>query len=86
MVAPVTIYRTRVCPYCVMAARLLQGKGIEFEEIYLDGAHDKRRELEAKTNWFTVPQVFVGDRFIGGFTELATIDRNGELQRMLEAT
>ena len=69
MSLPVTIYRTRVCPYCVMAARLLQGKGIAFEEVYLDGKPVERRELEERTNFFTVPQVFVGayeDRRVSG--------------------
>lgn len=80
----VTVYRTKICPYCVMAARLLRGKGIPFEEIHLDGKPDDRRALEARTNYFTVPQIFVGETFVGGFTELAALDRSGELQRLLE--
>lgn len=84
MAALVTVYRTRICPYCVMAARLLSGKGIAFEEVYLDGKPDERRALEARTNYFTVPQIFVGDAFVGGYTEMAALARNGELQRMLE--
>ena len=83
MASSVTVYRTRVCPYCVMAARLLSGKGIPYEEIYLDGKPVERRALDARTNYFPVPQLFVGDAFVGGFTEMAALERSGELQRML---
>ncbi len=86
MSAAVTIYRTRVCPYCVMAARLLQGKGIAYDEIYLDGKFEQRRELETRTKLCTVPHVFVGEHLIGGYTELASAERSGELKRLLEGT
>lgn len=83
MTTPVTIYRTRVCPYCVMAARLFDRKGVPYQEIYLDGKHEERRALEARTQWQTVPQIFVGDRFVGGYTDVAQLDRSGELDAML---
>ena len=84
MPALVTVYRTRICPYCVMAGRLLAGKGIAYTEVFLDGKPEERDALQARTNYFTVPQIFVGDAFVGGFTELAALERSGELQRMLE--
>ncbi len=79
----VRIYRTRVCPYCVMAARFFDRKGIAYEEIYLDGKHDERAALERQTNWRTVPQIFVGDSFVGGFTDVAALDRSGGLAKLL---
>lgn len=81
--APVRVYRTRNCPYCVMVARLLNRKGVAFEEIWLDGKPEERAALQEQTQWRTVPQVFVGERFIGGFTETAAADRSGELDRLL---
>lgn len=81
--APVRIYRTRVCPYCVMAARLFDRKGVAYEEIYLDGKAAARRALEAQTNWRTVPQIFVGERFVGGYMDVAALDRSGKLDTML---
>ena len=83
--APVRIYRTRVCPYCVMAARLFDRKGVAYEEIYLDGKHKERMALQAQTNWRTVPQIFVGERFVGGYMDVAALDRSGELDAMLAA-
>ncbi len=83
MSTPVTIYRTRFCPYCVMAARLFDNKGVPYQEIYLDGKDAERRELEARTQWATVPQIFVGERFVGGYTDVAALDRSGELDGML---
>lgn len=82
--AKVTIYRTTWCAYCVAAARLLDKRGIPYVEIYLDGKPEERTALEERTNWRTVPQIFVGERFVGGYTDLAALDRSGELQRMLQ--
>ncbi|MCO4760611.1 MAG: glutaredoxin [Myxococcales bacterium] len=81
--SPVRIFRTRVCPYCVMAARFFDRKGVAYEEIYLDGKHDERKALEAQTNWRTVPQIFVGDTFVGGYMDVATLDRSGKLDKLL---
>lgn len=83
MTVPVTIYRTRVCPYCVMAARLFDGKGVAYEEIYLDGKHAERMALMQKTNFQTVPQIFIGDAFVGGFDDVARLDRSGKLDALL---
>lgn len=84
MTAPVTIYRTRICPYCVMAARLFDHKGIDYEEIYLDGKPAERAALSARTNWRTVPQIFIGERFVGGYDDVARLDRQGKLDELLQ--
>ncbi len=81
----VTIYRTSSCPYCVMAARLFDRKGVAYQEIHLDGKYAERAALQARTNWQTVPQIFVGETFVGGYTDVAALDRSGELDRMLAA-
>ncbi len=84
MSAPITVYRTRFCPYCVMAARLLEQRGIAFDEVGLDDRPDKRAEIAQQTGWRTVPMIFVGETFVGGFTELAALERSGKLDSMLE--
>ena len=83
MLLLVTIYRTRVCPFCVLAARLFDRKRIVYEEIYLDGKDDERAELMNRTNWRTVPQIFIGDQFVGGFQEVAQLDQQGKLDAMI---
>ncbi len=83
MSATVTVYRTRMCPYCVAAAKLLERRGIVYEEIGLDGRPEERRALEERTHWRTVPQIFVGEHFVGGYTELAQIERSGRLDVLL---
>ena len=84
MAARVIIYRTRVCPYCVMAARLFERKGVGYEEIYLDGKGEERKALNRRTGWRTVPQIFIDDRFVGGFDDVSLLDRNGELDPLLQ--
>lgn len=80
----ITVYRTAVCPYCVMASRLLNKRGYAFTEVSLDGKPAERRALEDRTNWRTVPQIFVGDRFVGGYTDLAALDASGELAELMK--
>ncbi|GEM_PF-4315621 len=82
----VTVYTTRICPYCHAARRLLGREGIEFREVSLDGRPELRRRLgEANGGWRTVPMVFVGDRFIGehltevNFTSPTTIVQINEV-------
>ncbi len=65
------------------AKRLLETKGIDYEEVRLDENHGKRNELVEKLNWRTVPMIFIKDRFVGGYTELAGLEDSGELYRML---
>ncbi len=79
----VIIYTKEYCPYCQAAKQLLLGKKVSFEEI--DVTHDEGRleKLIEKTGHQTIPQIFIGDRFIGGFTELKAFDNSGELNKIL---
>lgn len=74
----VKIYTAAYCPFCRRAKSLLQAKGIPYEEIDVSDT-DAKQALKQRTGWPTVPQIFIGDRMIGGFEELAEMDRRGEL-------
>ncbi len=82
---PITIYSTPVCPYCVHAKNLLTAKGLEFQDVSMMSlSADERSELMQKTNNYrTVPQIFIGDTFIGGFDDLNQLNQSGELDAML---
>ncbi|RKG33222.1 glutaredoxin 3 [Acinetobacter tianfuensis] len=82
--AEVTIYSTTVCPYCTRAKQLLQRKGVDYKEINLSNeAPEVRVELMQRTNHRTVPQIFIGDQFIGGFDQLYALERDGKLDELL---
>lgn len=81
----VIMYCTAVCPYCVMAERLLQGKGITVEKIRVDLDHVRREEMMTRTGRRTVPQIFVGDTHVGGFDNLLALDRAGKLDALLQS-
>ncbi|CAA0078613.1 Glutaredoxin 3 [Zhongshania aliphaticivorans] len=81
--AKVTIYTTRFCPFCVRAKQLLGSKGVDFEEIPVDGRNDLRKDLLARTGQRTVPQIWVGDTHVGGCDELMTLERQAQLDEML---
>ncbi len=81
--ARVKMYSKKICPYCVRAKNLLQQKGVEIEEILMDGRYEELAELVAKTGMRTVPQIFIGDHFVGGYTELAALEREGKLDPLL---
>jgi glutaredoxin 3 len=80
--ARIQMYTTRWCGYCVRAKTLLESRGISFEEISLDDDPDFRRHLLDLTGGWTVPQIVIDDRPIGGYTELWQLDRSGELERL----
>jgi glutaredoxin 3 len=82
---PVKIYLTHWCPYCNRAKALLDLREIAYEEIDVDGDQETRAWLRQATGQRTVPQIFVGDEPIGGYTELASLDRTGELLPKLSA-
>lgn len=82
--AKVVMYCTAVCPYCVNAERLLQSKGVkDIEKIRVDLQPELREVMESKTGRRTVPQIYIGDQHIGGFDELAALDRAGGLVPLL---
>lgn len=84
--AQVKMYCTAVCPYCVMAEKLLTKKGVaEIEKIRVDLDPGKREEMMQITGRRTVPQIFIGDRHVGGFDDLSALDAGGELDPLLAA-
>ncbi len=81
--AKVVIYSKTYWPFCVRAKSLLTSKGVDFEEIMVDSKPELFAELKAKTGMVTVPQIFINDELVGGFTELAALDESGELDPKL---
>ncbi|MEO0438058.1 MAG: glutaredoxin 3 [Pseudomonadota bacterium] len=81
----VTMYTTRFCPYCMAARRLLKAKGVDYDEIAVDGDRALRQKMEQISGQRTVPQIWVGEKHVGGFTDLADLDGRGELDTMLAA-
>jgi glutaredoxin 3 len=83
--APVTMYITDACPFCMRAKALLAKRGIEYDEINLARDPDGRAELVERTGMYTFPQILIGDEPIGGFNELVAADREGRLAQLLVA-
>ena len=82
--AKVTMYSTGVCPYCLMAERLLTSKGVVgIDKIRIDLDPAKRDEMMEKTGRRTVPQIYIGEKHVGGFDELSKLDRAGGLEPLL---
>jgi glutaredoxin 3 len=77
--ARITLYTTRWCGYCVLAKKLLDERGLDYEEIHLDGDPAFRQKLFDLTGRWTVPQVLIDDEPIGGYVELYRLDREGKL-------
>jgi glutaredoxin 3 len=79
------MYSTAMCPYCVRAERLLLARGVgSIEKLRVDLDPTLRQEMIRVTGRRTVPQIFIGDRHIGGFDELAALDREGQLPSLLQ--
>lgn len=86
MTARVVMYSTGVCPYCMMAERLLKNKGVEeIEKIRIDLDPQQRDIMMEKTGRRTVPQIYIGDTHVGGFDDLNALDRSGGLDPLLQA-
>jgi glutaredoxin 3 len=84
MSAKVVMYSTAVCPYCVRAEQLLRQRGVEaIEKIRIDVEPALRDEMMARTGRRTVPQIYIGDTHVGGFDDLAALDRAGGLVPLL---
>jgi glutaredoxin 3 len=82
---PVVLYTTPWCGFCRAALGLLHARGIAHVEVDVLGNHAARDWLADVSGQTTVPQIFVRGRSVGGYTELAELDRSGELRRMLDA-
>jgi glutaredoxin 3 len=85
MVARVLIYSTRLCPYCRMAERLLDKKGVQAEKVMVDENPARRDEMFRLTGRTSVPQIFIGDEHVGGYQELAGLERTGRLDELLQS-
>lgn len=84
MISKVVMYATGSCPYCKMAENLLRSKGVdEIEKIRIDLEADQRAEMMKKTGRRTVPQIYIGDKHVGGFDDLSALDKQGELVSLL---
>lgn len=79
----VKIYTWTVCPYCDRAKALFKSKGVSYEEINLDGKNDELNELRERTGLRTVPQIFINDELVGGYSDLADLESKGELDAKL---
>ena len=80
----VVLYGTRFCPYCIAARRLLNKKNIPFEDIAVDNNPELRAQISEKSGRTTVPQIWIGEQAIGGYTELQKLASAGELDPMLQ--
>ena len=86
MSAPVKMYSTGMCPFCVMAERLLVSKGVTaIEKIRVDLEPAKRAEMMERTGRRTVPQIYIGDTHVGGYEDLAALDKAGKLEALLRS-
>lgn len=84
--ARVSMYCTEVCPYCQMAEQLLRSKGVtEIDKVRVDLEPETRVEMMQKTGRRTVPQIYIGDTHVGGYDDLAALDRLGQLDDLLRA-
>jgi glutaredoxin 3 len=82
----ITMYSTAVCPYCINAERLLNNKGVtQITKIRVDLEPERRAEMVQRTGRRTVPQIYIGEHYVGGCDELHALDRAGELDRLLAA-
>lgn len=79
----VKVYSTNYCPYCTRAKQLLKSKNIPFQEIDLTNDGELRDKISAQTGHQTVPMIFIGEQFIGGFDDLNTLNQKGELEALL---
>lgn len=81
--AKVTMYATDWCPYCQRAEALLRSKGVAFEKIDVDIQPGARQEMQTRSGRRSVPQIFIGDKHVGGCDDLHALDRAGGLDPLL---
>ena len=82
--AQVQMYVTSWCPYCERARQLLKRKGVDFEEIDVEARPEARAEMTARSGRYTVPQIFIGDKHVGGSDDLYALDAAGGLDPLLK--
>ena len=82
--AQVTMYSTRFCPYCMRARFLLDSKNVDYTDIAVDARPALRREMMQKSGRRTVPQIWIGERHVGGYDDLARLEQAGKLDELLK--
>ena len=80
----VTLYTSQWCPYCRRAKDLLTQKHVAFSELNVEDQPQYRQEMISRSNRRTVPQIFIGDKHVGGCDDLFELDRSGELDRLIQ--
>lgn len=82
--ADVVVYSSGFCPYCQWAKRLLGEKGVEFKEIRIDQEEGAKETMLSKSNGqMSVPQIFIGDTHVGGYTDMVALDKEGKLDPLI---
>ena len=83
MSARVVMYSTRFCPYCMRARGLLDSKQVSYTDIGVDGKPELRHEMTERSGRYTVPQIWIGEHHVGGYDDLALLERQGRLDELL---
>ena len=86
MMPEILIYSSTICPYCIMAKRLLDKKGVTYTEINVDRESGQREIMMQRTKRRTVPQIYIGDYHVGGFDDLHHLDQQHKLDDLLKIT
>ena len=81
----VTVYSTNYCPYCMRAKDLLKRKGAAYTEVNVENDEEREAMIKRAGGRRTVPQIFIGDQHVGGYDELAALDKAGKLDPLLKA-
>lgn len=84
--ANVIIYTTEICPYCQQAKQLLKAKNVVYTEIRIDQDPALKEQMIARSGRRSVPQIFINDQSIGGFDDMATLEKAGKLDILLSQT
>ncbi len=82
---PIVVYQSPLCPFCHFAKRLLKKRGLAFESINVQLSSAKKDEMIQRARRITVPQIFIGETHVGGYDELAALDRDDRLMPLVEA-
>ena len=82
---PIVVYQSPLCPFCHFAKRLLKKRDLAFESINVQLSAAKKDEMIQRAKRLTVPQIFIGETHVGGYDELAALDRDGKLMPLVEA-
>jgi glutaredoxin 3 len=80
------MYATAACPFCQSAERLLLAKGVQIDKVRVDLEPERRAEMQKKSGRRTVPQIWIGERHVGGCDDLYALEREGKLDPLLKAT